>query len=109
VDYEKNGNYSNDAIHDIVSSSGMPRQRVYKQTGQGRGQYRYRWVELPKQIFNTSVDENVFSGLTVGTAKGIAWTVMRTLGGMYEFVTFPFPIPEDYASVIEPEFVFSEE
>ena len=67
------------------------------------------WVELPKQIFNTSVDENVFSGLTVGTAKGIARTVMRTLGGMYEFVTFPFPIPEDYASVIEPEFVFSEE
>jgi len=65
------------------------------------------WVELPKNIYDQSVEENVFSGLTVGLAKGIGMTIVRTGAGVYETVTFPFPIPEDYAPVLEPEYVFS--
>ena len=42
-------------------------------------------------------------------AKGIGMTIVRTGAGIYEVVTFPFPIPEDYGPVLEPEFVFSEE
>jgi len=66
------------------------------------------WVELPKNIYDTSVEDNIFSGLTVGLAKGIGMAIVRTGAGVYETVTFPFPIPEDYAPVLEPEFVFSE-
>ena len=66
------------------------------------------WVELPKNIYDTSVEENVLSGLTMGLAKGIGMTIVRTGAGVYETVTFPFPIPEDYQPVLEPEFVFSE-
>ncbi|MFH1791477.1 MAG: exosortase system-associated protein, TIGR04073 family [Candidatus Omnitrophota bacterium] len=65
------------------------------------------WVELPKNIYDTSVEDNVFSGLTIGLAKGIGMTIVRTGAGVYETVTFPFPIPEDYAPVLEPEYVFS--
>lgn len=66
------------------------------------------WVELPKNIYETSVQDNVFSGLTIGLAKGIGMTIVRTGAGIYETVTFPFPIPEEYAPVLEPEFVFGE-
>lgn len=66
------------------------------------------WVELPKNVYETSVEDNVFSGLTIGLAKGIGMTIVRTGAGIYETVTFPFPIPEDYAPVLEPEFVFGE-
>jgi len=66
------------------------------------------WVELPKNIYDTSVEDNIFSGLTVGLAKGVGMAIVRTGAGVYETVTFPFPIPEDYAPVLEPEFVFSE-
>jgi len=66
------------------------------------------WVELPKNIYETSVEENVFAGLTIGLAKGIGMTIVRTGAGVYETITFPFPIPEDYAPVLEPEFVFGE-
>ncbi len=66
------------------------------------------WVELPKNIYETSVEENILSGLTMGLAKGIGMTIVRTGAGVYETVTFPFPIPEDYQPVLEPEFVFSE-
>lgn len=64
------------------------------------------WVELPKNIYDTSVEDNPLSGLTIGLAKGVGMTIVRTGAGVYETVTFPFPIPEGYAPVLEPEFVF---
>ena len=66
------------------------------------------WVELPKNIYDTSVEDNVFSGLTIGLAKGIGMTIVRTGAGIYETITFPFPIPENYAPVLEPEYIFKE-
>ena len=66
------------------------------------------WVELPKNIYDTSVEDNVFSGITIGLAKGLGMTIVRTGAGLYETVTFPFPIPEDYAPVLEPEYIFQE-
>ena len=66
------------------------------------------WVELPKNIYETSVEDNIFAGLTIGLAKGVGMTIVRTGAGVYETITFPFPIPEDYAPVLEPEFVFGE-
>jgi len=38
-------------------------------------------------------------------AKGVGMTIVRTGAGVYETVTFPFPIPEGYTPVIEPEYV----
>ncbi len=76
--------------------------------GRGLANILTGWVELPKNIYETSVEENVLSGLTMGLAKGIGMTIVRTGAGVYEVVTFPFPIPEDYLPVMEPEFVFSE-
>jgi len=64
------------------------------------------WVELPKNIYDTSVEDNPLSGLTVGLAKGVGMTIVRTGAGVYETATFPFPIPEGYNTVLEPEFVF---
>jgi len=66
------------------------------------------WVELPKNIYETSVEDNMFAGITIGLAKGVGMTIVRTGAGVYETVTFPFPIPEDYAPVLEPEYVFGE-
>jgi len=66
------------------------------------------WVELPKNIYQTSVDENMLNGFTIGLGKGLGWTVMRTAAGIYEIGTFPFPLSNEYASVIDPEFVWGE-
>jgi putative exosortase-associated protein (TIGR04073 family) len=67
------------------------------------------WVEIPKNIYNESVNSNVLVGLTWGTVKGAGWTVVRTVAGAYEVVTFPFPIPEGYSPIVEPEYVFDSE
>ena len=34
------------------------------------------------------------------------YTVKRMLVGVYEIVTFPIPVPQDYLPVMEPEFVW---
>lgn len=66
------------------------------------------WMEIPKQMINTSEEKNVGQGVTWGFAKGIGWAVGRTLAGAYEIVTFPFPIPENYQPVMNPDYVLSD-
>lgn len=96
----------------VVAMIGMATQAYAqdpaKKLGRGLANILTGWVELPKNIYETSVEENVLSGLTMGLAKGIGMTIVRTGAGVYETVTFPFPIPENYCPVLEPEFVFSE-
>ena len=77
-----------------------------KKLGRGVANVLTGWVELPKNIYNTSIEANPLVGITVGTAKGIGMSIVRTGAGVYEIITFPFPLPEDYMPIIEPEFVF---
>ena len=67
------------------------------------------WLEIPKQMYNTSVDQNPLLGLTWGTVKGVGFGVGRTLVGVYDTVTFPIPVPGEYEPVVQPEYVFSPE
>lgn len=48
-------------------------------------------------------------GLTIGLAKGLGMSVIRTGAGIYDAVTFPFPVPQDYEPLLEPEYVLGEE
>lgn len=78
----------------------------FTKLGRGVANTLTGWVELPKNIYDTSVQENAFSGITMGLAKGVGMTVVRTGAGLYEIATFPFPLPEDFRPILEPEYVF---
>ena len=77
-----------------------------KKLGRGVANILTGWLEIPKNIYNTSIETNPMVGITVGTAKGIGMGIVRTGAGVYEVITFPFPLPEDYVPILEPEFVF---
>lgn len=64
------------------------------------------FIEIPRNIHNTTAEESLLVGWTVGTGKGIGFTVLRLVVGVYEVVTFPFPLPTDYVPVYRPEFVW---
>jgi putative exosortase-associated protein (TIGR04073 family) len=81
-------------------------QDAFTKLGRGVANTLTGWVELPKNIYSTSVEENAFAGLTVGTLKGAGMTIVRTGAGIYEIATFPFPLPDDYKPILEPEYVF---
>jgi putative exosortase-associated protein (TIGR04073 family) len=64
------------------------------------------WVEVPKRVHQTSQASGAAAGFTWGLARGLGYGFIRTVGGVYETVTFPFPAPPDYRPVIQPEYVF---
>ena len=78
----------------------------FTKLGRGVANTLTGWVELPKNIYNTSVQDNAFAGLTLGLAKGAGMSLVRTGAGIYEIATFPFPLPQDYRPILEPEYVF---
>ena len=67
------------------------------------------WVEIPKRIHETTVTDGALAGFTWGLLRGLGHGFIRTAAGVYEVVTFPFPAPPGYISVIQPEYVFADE
>lgn len=84
-------------------------QDAFKKLGRGVVNTFTGWIEVPKGIVDESKSSNILAGLTVGTIKGLGLGLVRTGAGIYETVTFPFPIPEDYEPIVKPEFVYSSE
>lgn len=80
-------------------------QDATKKLGRGLVNILTGWIELPKNIYETSVESNPLAGITIGLAKGVGMTVVRTGAGIYETVTFPFPLPQEYKPILEPEYV----
>ena len=91
-------------VADVVCAQDMS-----KKLGRGVANILTGWIELPKNIYDTSVEENAFSGITMGLARGVGMTVVRTGAGVYEAVTFPFPLPEGYEPIVEPEYLLNSE
>ena len=67
------------------------------------------WVEIPKRIQETSEQSGPAAGFTWGLLRGIGYGFIRTAAGGYELITFPFPAPPGYESVIQPEYVFTDQ
>ncbi|HOE97481.1 MAG TPA: exosortase system-associated protein, TIGR04073 family [Candidatus Sumerlaeota bacterium] len=66
------------------------------------------WAEVPRQIAIEWERTDPASGLIVGTIKGAGWGFARLATGVYDAFTFPFPIPENYEPMMEPEFVITD-
>lgn len=75
----------------------------------GVGNVLSGWLEIPLSIYNESLEETPLTGMTVGLIKGIGNTIARTCVGIYETATFPFPFPEDYRPIMDPEFAFQKD
>ncbi len=63
-------------------------------------------VEVPKTVYYDTLEDGPLYGLTVGVLEGLSWGIARTLVGVYEVVTFPFPIPEGYRPIYKPSYPY---
>lgn len=73
--------------------------------GRGIANVLTGWMEIPKEIAAAWRETDPFTGIIVGSIKGVGYFVVRFFAGCYEIFTFPMPFPEDYKPIIEPEFV----
>ena len=62
------------------------------------------FLEIPRNITIATNEDSVLTGWTVGLGMGLGYTVLRMGVGLYEVVTFPFPLPADYEPIVHPEF-----
>ena len=90
----------------MASTSICFAQDAFTKLGRGAANTLTGWVELPKNVYDTSVENNTFAGMTLGLAKGAGMALVRTGSGIFELATFPFPLPEEYKPILEPEYVF---
>jgi putative exosortase-associated protein (TIGR04073 family) len=58
--------------------------------------------EIPKQSVKRALDTGNSYGYVSGIFIGIGYFVIRELVGVYEIVTFPFPVPANYEPVMDP-------
>jgi len=82
-------------------------EKMGRKLGRGIVNMATGWIEIPKTIYDVSVETNPFTGVTYGALKGAGMTVVRTGAGVYDVVTFLFPAPADYMPIFDPEFVLS--
>lgn len=62
-------------------------------------------IEIFYRISEAYKSDGVGNAVTYGLLKGICMFPFRATMGIYEVLTFPVPIPEDYEPVItDPEF-----
>ena len=80
---------------------------MLRKLGRGAVNIITGWVEVPKNIAVSWKETDPFSAFVLGGVEGIAWGFARTVAGFYEVVSFPFPYPDDYVPLIEPEFILT--
>jgi putative exosortase-associated protein (TIGR04073 family) len=67
------------------------------------------WLEFPKQIYVTWTEEGPATGICVGPFKGLGMTIVRTVTGVAELVTFYVASPGFYDPYFEPAFIWQGE
>jgi putative exosortase-associated protein (TIGR04073 family) len=72
--------------------------------GRGLADMTTGFLELPGNIVAESRDHGAGSAATIGFAKGVGMIPVRELVGVYNFVTAPFPYPNDYGPILHPKY-----
>ena len=97
---------SSTADADSSTDTSFRASGAFTKLGRGAVNTVTGWVEVPKRIHETAQQSGPWAGITWGLLRGLGYGFIRTAGGLYEAVTFPFPAPPGYRSVIQPEYVF---
>jgi putative exosortase-associated protein (TIGR04073 family) len=104
----------NPAVGDSMTGQGYPPGRVQKpesygtiistKLGSGFSNIGLCFVELPKNVINTTNDTNLALGLTGGVLKGVLHMVGRAMAGTVDTLTFPIPT----VPITNPPFVWQD-
>ena len=91
-----------DTRGDRDRDSAFTRETATAKLGRGLMEMMTGFLEFPGNIYAETQSDGLASGLTIGFAKGIGMIPVRELVGVYEFVTAPIEVPDDYEPVLDP-------
>jgi len=96
------------ATSDDVTRQQSDFNKMLHKLGRGVTNVVTCWVEWPRNIAIEWDKTDPVTGFILGTVKGVGWGFARLSTGVYDVVTFPFPVPENYVAMLEPEFVVTD-
>lgn len=75
-----------------------------KKAARGLAAITTGFLEIPGNMVAETRESGPLYGMTLGFVKGLGGVVVRELVGVYELVSAPFEVPEDYEPLISPEY-----
>ena len=90
-----------------IASAGYA-QSMSKKLNRGLTNIVTGWFEIPKNMSAATAKHDFVSAFFIGLPKGCWMTIVRTGAGIYDTLTFLFPVPKDYKPLLEPEFAFTD-
>ncbi len=79
-------------------------QTATRKFGRGLAAMTTSFLEVPGNMVEQTRKRGAAEGVPLGFVLGLGMIVPRTLVGVYEFVTAPFPAPAGYRPILRPEF-----
>ena len=79
-------------------------QTAMRKVGRGLAGMTTSVLEVPGNMVAETHAQGPGIGIPLGFVKGLGMIVVRTLVGVYEFVTAPLPAPSGYRPILRPEF-----
>jgi putative exosortase-associated protein (TIGR04073 family) len=90
-----------------ILASAADAQTAPRKFGRGLAGMTLAFLEVPGNMVEETHKHGAGEGVPLGFAIGLGMIVPRTLVGVYEFVTAPFPVPAGYQPILHPEFPWS--
>jgi len=91
----------------LTLASAANAQTAARKFGRGLAGMTTSWLEVPGNMVDQTRKRGAAEGVPLGFAIGLGMIVPRTLVGVYEFVSAPFPAPPGYRPILQPEFPWS--
>jgi putative exosortase-associated protein (TIGR04073 family) len=91
----------------LLLASPAGAQTAPRKFGRGLAGMTTSVLEVPGNIVAESRARGYGEGIPLGFAKGLGMIIPRTLVGVWEFVSAPFPLPAGYEPILSPEFPWS--
>ena len=91
----------------LLLASPAGAQTATRKFGRGLAGMTTSVLEVPGNIVAESRARGYGEGIPLGFAKGLGMIIPRTLVGVWEFVSAPFPLPAGYEPILSPEFPWS--
>ena len=88
----------------LVLTTPARSQTAMRKAGRGLAGMTTSVLEVPGNMVAESHAQGPGVGIPLGFVKGLGMIIVRTLVGVYEFVTAPLPAPANYRPIIRPEF-----
>src|SRR6266481_1024713 len=82
-------------------------QTAMRKVGRGLAGMTTSVLEVPGNMVAETRAQGAGEGIPLGFAKGLGMIIPRTLVGVWEFLSAPFPVPAGYEPILSPEFPWS--